>query len=160
MPKQDDLYIRSVCFSPDGVYLATGAEDRIIRIWDIVNGKIKVKLSGHAQDIYSLDWTKDGKSIVSGSGDHTVKVLLVQIFMGVLDRQLTFFRYGIRKVVLVCELFRMESWRLIKVLLAKMQVLLLLLFDLLMVDVLLRYVTFSCGERTFLFRFSLSTKRM
>ena len=160
MPKQDDLYIRSVCFSPDGVYLATGAEDRIIRIWDIVNRKIKVKLSGHAQDIYSLDWTKDGKSIVSGSGDHTVKVLLVQIFMGVLDRQLTFFRYGIRKVVLVCELFRMESWRLIKVLLAKMQVLLLLLFDLLMVDVLLRYVTFSCGERTFLFRFSLSTKRM
>lgn len=27
-----DLYIRSVCFSPDGRYLATGAEDRIIRV--------------------------------------------------------------------------------------------------------------------------------
>ncbi len=77
VPKQEDLYIRSVCFSPDGVYLATGAEDRIIRIWDIVNGKIKVKLSGHAQDIYSLDWTKDGKSIVSGSGDHAVKVDII-----------------------------------------------------------------------------------
>lgn len=73
-PKQDDLYIRSVCFSPDGVYLATGAEDRVIRIWDIVNGKIKLKLSGHTQDIYSLDWTRDGKSIVSGSGDYTVKI--------------------------------------------------------------------------------------
>lgn len=76
VPKQDDLYIRSVCFSPDGVYLATGAEDRIIRVWDIVNGCIKLKLVGHQQDIYSLDWTKDGKSIVSGSGDHTVKVPL------------------------------------------------------------------------------------
>ena len=74
MPKQEDLYIRSVCFSPDGVYLATGAEDRIVRIWDIVNGKTKLKLSGHSQDIYSLEWTNDGKSIVSGSGDHTVKV--------------------------------------------------------------------------------------
>ena len=27
-----DLYIRSVCFSPDGKYLATGAEDKIIRV--------------------------------------------------------------------------------------------------------------------------------
>jgi general transcriptional corepressor TUP1 len=27
-----DLYIRSVCFSPDGKYLATGAEDKLIRV--------------------------------------------------------------------------------------------------------------------------------
>ncbi len=72
--KQEDLYIRSVCFSPDGVYLATGAEDKVIRVWDIVRGKIKNKLFGHEQDIYSLDWTRDGKFIVSGSGDRTVKV--------------------------------------------------------------------------------------
>lgn len=55
----------------------------------------------------------------------------------------------------MCELFRMESWRLIKVLLAKTQVLLLLLFDLLMVDVLLRYVSF-CGERTLQFFLTLN----
>lgn len=30
--KDGDLYIRSVCFSPDGVYLATGAEDKVIRV--------------------------------------------------------------------------------------------------------------------------------
>lgn len=32
IPDQGDLYIRSVCFSPDGTYLATGAEDKIIRV--------------------------------------------------------------------------------------------------------------------------------
>lgn len=30
--KNGDLYIRSVCFSPDGKYLATGAEDKKIRV--------------------------------------------------------------------------------------------------------------------------------
>jgi glucose repression regulatory protein TUP1 len=30
--REGDLYIRSVCFSPDGKYLATGAEDQRIRV--------------------------------------------------------------------------------------------------------------------------------
>lgn len=30
--KDGDLYIRSVCFSPDGAFLATGAEDKLIRV--------------------------------------------------------------------------------------------------------------------------------
>lgn len=33
--KDGDLYIRSVCFSPDGRLLATGAEDRQIRVWKL-----------------------------------------------------------------------------------------------------------------------------
>lgn len=34
--KDGDLYIRSVCFSPDGKYLATGAEDKLIRVSDFL----------------------------------------------------------------------------------------------------------------------------
>jgi glucose repression regulatory protein TUP1 len=32
LPEDGDLYIRSVCFSPSGQYLATGAEDKVIRV--------------------------------------------------------------------------------------------------------------------------------
>ena len=35
--KAGDLYIRSVCFSPDGKYLATGAEDKQIRVRHLVS---------------------------------------------------------------------------------------------------------------------------
>lgn len=69
-----DLYIRSVCFSPDGKFLATGAEDRLIRIWDIAQKKIVMVLQGHEQDIYSLDYFPSGDKLVSGSGDRTVRI--------------------------------------------------------------------------------------
>lgn len=69
-----DLYIRSVCFSPDGKFLATGAEDKLIRIWDLESKKIVMTLKGHEQDIYSLDYFPSGNKLVSGSGDRTVRI--------------------------------------------------------------------------------------
>jgi glucose repression regulatory protein TUP1 len=72
--EEGDLYIRSVCFSPDAKYLATGAEDKVIRVWDIQSGKIKTSFTGHEQDIYSLDYSRNGRFIASGSGDRTVRL--------------------------------------------------------------------------------------
>jgi glucose repression regulatory protein TUP1 len=89
--KTGDLYIRSVCYSPDGKFLATGAEDKQIRvssssvaivgmnspitqIWDIQKKKIRNIFTGHQQEIYSLDFSRDGRLIVSGSGDRTARI--------------------------------------------------------------------------------------
>ncbi|KAI8610883.1 WD40-repeat-containing domain protein [Chytriomyces sp. MP71] len=73
-PPSGDLYIRSVCFSPDSTSLATGAEDKVIRVWDIQNRQLRYSLRGHEQDIYSMDWSRDGRFLVSGSGDRSVRV--------------------------------------------------------------------------------------
>ncbi|KAI8802577.1 WD40-repeat-containing domain protein [Cladochytrium replicatum] len=72
--KEQDLYIRSVVFSPDNQYLATGAEDRLVRIWHIPSRTIRHSLVGHESDIYSLDWSRDGRVVASGSGDWCVKI--------------------------------------------------------------------------------------
>ncbi|KAL9081580.1 MAG: hypothetical protein Q9159_007244 [Coniocarpon cinnabarinum] len=72
--KEGDLYIRSVCFSPDGALLATGAEDKCIRVWDISRRTIVHTFTGHEQDIYSLDFSRDSMLIASGSGDRTVRL--------------------------------------------------------------------------------------
>ncbi|KAI8386923.1 WD40-repeat-containing domain protein [Blakeslea trispora] len=74
--KDNDLYIRSISFSPDGNFLATGAEDRCIRIWELNTAKPRIRciLTGHEQDIYSLDFSRDGRILVSGSGDRTARI--------------------------------------------------------------------------------------
>ncbi|SAM04355.1 hypothetical protein [Absidia glauca] len=72
--RDGDLYIRSVSFSPDGKFLATGAEDKQIRIWDIGKKRIRHVLKGHEQDIYSLEFSRDGRILVSGSGDRTARI--------------------------------------------------------------------------------------
>lgn len=87
-----DLYIRSICFSPDGKFLATGAEDRqirvshllvlyqrsfadiILQIWDLKQRRICHLLQGHMQEIYSLDFSRDGRFLVSGSGDKSARI--------------------------------------------------------------------------------------
>lgn len=74
LPEDGDLYIRSVCFSPSGKFLATGAEDKVIRVWDIAARQIKHSFTGHDQDIYSLDFARNGRIIASGSGDRTVRL--------------------------------------------------------------------------------------
>jgi len=68
--------IESVKFSPDGKTLASagGNEDKSIKLWDLATGEERGTLQGHTENVSSLTFSPDGKSLASGSGDRTVKL--------------------------------------------------------------------------------------
>jgi WD40 repeat protein len=93
------LLVTSVDFSPDGRRVVSGSGDNIIRIWDVGNkerkptgyseavlhnalawirnagtGKKGRKLKGHSDMVNSVAFSPDGKRVVSGSNDNSVRI--------------------------------------------------------------------------------------
>ncbi|KAF2788976.1 WD40 repeat-like protein [Melanomma pulvis-pyrius CBS 109.77] len=68
-----EMYARDLVSSSDDRRLVTGAEDSIVRIWDLSSQKVIHHLIGHETDIYSVDMSGDDHLIVSGGADKTMR---------------------------------------------------------------------------------------
>ncbi len=66
--------VSCVAWSPDGKWLATGATDKLIRVWNVATGKIEHELAGHTGTIWSLAWSPDGTRLASAAEDKTVRL--------------------------------------------------------------------------------------
>ena len=66
--------VQSVAWSPDGKTLATGGDDKVVRLWDSAGRRqIGAPLTGHTNGVWSVAWSPDGKTLATGD-DKTVRL--------------------------------------------------------------------------------------
>ena len=53
---------------------ASGGEDDLGYIWDITDGEVIAKLTGHSDSVASTAWSSDGEMVATGGMDGRVRV--------------------------------------------------------------------------------------
>ncbi|HEY9608014.1 serine/threonine-protein kinase [Allocoleopsis sp.] len=66
--------VNSVAISPNGQFLASGYEDKTVRLWNLETGEVISTLMGHAQGVKSVAFSPDGTMLATGSDDQTIKL--------------------------------------------------------------------------------------
>src|SRR5262249_27783003 len=63
-----------LAFSPDGKSLLSSGNEPLVRLWNLDDGKEKLKQEAHEGAVIALAFTPNGKTLVSGANDGTIRI--------------------------------------------------------------------------------------
>jgi hypothetical protein len=66
--------ILAIAFSPDGSTIASASYDKLIKIWNVADGKVISTLKEHSDAVYAVAFMPGGTQLLSAAGDRTVKI--------------------------------------------------------------------------------------
>lgn len=66
-------WVRCVAVEPGNEWFATGAADRVIKIWDLASGQLKLSLTGHVSTVRGLAVSPKHPYLFSCGEDRQVK---------------------------------------------------------------------------------------
>ncbi|MBD2254348.1 serine/threonine-protein kinase [Nostoc parmelioides] len=69
-----DNCTNSLTISPDGNILASGGDDKIIRLWELSTQKLLACFSGHSLAVTSVTFSPQGEILATASDDKTIKL--------------------------------------------------------------------------------------
>ncbi|CAG8694343.1 5306_t:CDS:2, partial [Dentiscutata erythropus] len=72
--KAHDKDINSIAVAPNDKIFATGSQDKTVKIWSVVDGKLLGTCSGHKRGVWSVQFSPIDHTIVTSSGDKTIKI--------------------------------------------------------------------------------------
>jgi WD40 repeat protein len=79
-------WVRAMAVEPGNQWFATGAGDRVIKIWDLASGELKVSLTGHISTVRGLAISPRHPYLFSAGEDKVCRSLLstakVRILIG------------------------------------------------------------------------------
>jgi len=70
--------VRALAYSPDGRVLASGSEDRTVKLWNLATGQVRHGLAGHEAEVRALAFSPDARRLASGSWDGTLRLWKVR----------------------------------------------------------------------------------